>query len=63
MKLAISSCENSGIDISSYRRMYGLKYAVDIELLNEGASKLQVSLGRSNDSVIMFEMRLFTLEV
>lgn len=56
METALSSCENSGVDICSNGNLFDEEHADDFVLLNEDPSKLQFSPDRLNDSVGMFEM-------
>lgn len=56
MEVALSSCDNSRIDICSNWNLSDLEYEVDVTLLSKGSSKVQVSLGLLNDSVSIFDL-------
>lgn len=57
MEIALSSCENCGMDIcSDGNHLFDFKYADDVVVLSEGSSHLQIFLDRLRDSVGMFDM-------
>ncbi|VDP26324.1 unnamed protein product [Echinostoma caproni] len=57
MEIALSSCEDSGIDLLSDSRLSALEYADDIVLLTEDRGELQAFLDGLNASVSLFGIR------
>lgn len=57
MKITLSPCKNSSIDIRSDRELSDLEYAEDIVLLSKDASKMPIFLDRLNDSAGIFDMQ------
>lgn len=54
MRIGLSSCEYSDIDICSEKKLFDLEYVNDVVIGNEDPNKWCVFLGRLDSSVRMF---------
>lgn len=60
LEMALSICENSGIDVFPHRKMTDMEYAVAVVLLSEDPSKFEVFIDRLNNNVYRFGVRFAT---